>query len=76
MSTELGIGAIVTYVIPAGDCAVKVDHGLRKPGAIVNRNMDAQMFAHRSCVPLDQVEFKHERQLNMFTTECEGMCGV
>lgn len=56
--------------------AVKVDAGLRKPGAIVNRNMDAQMFAHRSCVPLDQVEFKHERQFNMFTTECEGMCGV
>lgn len=56
--------------------AVKVDAGLRKPGAIVNRNMDAQMFAHRSCVPLDQVQFRHERQFNMFTTECEGMCGV
>jgi hypothetical protein len=56
--------------------AVKVDAGLRKEGAIVNRNMDAQMFAHRSCVPLDQVEFKHERQLNMFTLECEGMCGL
>jgi hypothetical protein len=56
--------------------AVKVDAGLRKPGAIVNRNMDAEMFAHRSCVPLDQVQFKHERQFNFFTAECEGVCGV
>ena len=56
--------------------AVKVDEGLRKPGAIVNRDMDAQMFAHRSCKPLAEVEFKHERQFNLFTTECEGMCGV
>lgn len=56
--------------------AVKVDTGLRTPGKIVNRNMDAQMFAHRSCVPLAQVKFKHERQFNMFTTECEGMCGL
>lgn len=56
--------------------AVKVDAGLRKEGAIVNRNMYAQMFAHRSCRPLAEVEFKHERQFNMFTTECEGMCGT
>lgn len=56
--------------------AVKVDAGLREPGRIVNRNMDAQLFAHRSCVPLDQVKFKHERQFNMFTLECEGMCGI
>lgn len=56
--------------------ALKVDAGLRVDGAIVNRNMDAQMFAHRSCKPLGEVEFRHERQFNMFTTECEGMCGV
>lgn len=56
--------------------AVKVDAALREPGRIVNRNMDAQMFAHRSCVPLDQVEFRHERQRNFFNSECEGMCGV
>lgn len=56
--------------------AVKVDTAIRKPGNIVNRNMEAQLFAHRSCVPLDQVQFKHERQLNMFAGECEGMCGV
>lgn len=56
--------------------ALKVDAGLRKQGVIVNRNMNAEMYAHRTCVPLDQVQFKHERQFNMFTLECEGMCGV
>jgi len=37
-------------------------------------------FLHRSCVPLEQVDFrsKDERtgQLNFFENECEGMCGV
>lgn len=56
--------------------ALRIDEGLRIDGNVVNRNMDAQMFAHRSCVPLAEVEFKHERQLNMFTLECEGVCGV
>lgn len=56
--------------------ALRVDEALRVEGAIVNRNMDAQMFAHRTCKPLGEVEFRHERQFNMFTTECEGVCGV
>jgi hypothetical protein len=56
--------------------AVQVDVGLRKAGVIVNRNMNAAMYAHRSCVPLDEVQFKNERQFNLFTLECEGMCGV
>jgi|SRR6516165_1281426 hypothetical protein len=58
------------------ELAVKLDESLRIDGAIVNRNMDAQMFAHRTCKPLAEVEFRHERQFNMFTLECEGMCGV
>jgi hypothetical protein len=58
------------------ELALKVDRSLRIDGAIVNRNMDSQMFAHRTCVPLDQVQFRHERQLNFFSLECEGMCGV
>lgn len=55
--------------------ALRVDEALRVEGAIVNRNMDAQMFAHRTCKPLAEVEFRHEKQFNMFTLECEGMCG-
>jgi hypothetical protein len=56
--------------------AVEVDESLRVPGNVVNRNYSSPMFAHRSCTPLRDVEFKNERQFNMFTGECEGMCGV
>jgi hypothetical protein len=38
-----------------------------------------QCFVHKSCVPLDQVDFStdedHGQQV-MFGNECEGMCGV
>jgi len=58
------------------ELAVSVDNALRVKGAIINRNMSAEMFAHRTCVPLEQVKFRHERQFNLFTLECEGVCGV
>lgn len=56
--------------------AVKVDAGLRNGVNAANRKVKALLFAHRSCVPLEMVQFKNERQFNMFTTECEGMCGL
>ena len=41
--------------------------------------IDKKPFLHRSCVPLDQVDFStdedHGQQV-MFGNECEGMCGV
>jgi hypothetical protein len=37
-------------------------------------------YLHRSCQPLEEVDFSTEDsrtgQLNMFENECEGMCGV
>src|SRR5207245_6570255 len=36
-------------------------------------------FAHRSCVPLSEIDFSKpsaDSQLNLFQNECEGMCGV
>jgi 3'-phosphoadenosine 5'-phosphosulfate sulfotransferase (PAPS reductase)/FAD synthetase len=38
-------------------------------------------YLHRSCVPIDKVEFKPKtnrklHQLSLFGNECEGMCGV
>ncbi len=34
-------------------------------------------FLHRDLVPLDEIEFdKDKDQMNFFTGECEGMCGV
>lgn len=44
------------------------------------RNMpklEAQVFLHRFCIPLDEVDL-NENQLEMdfFINECEGMCGI
>lgn len=42
-------------------------------------NFSCVPFLHRSCIPLDMVDFDTEEergQLNMFNNECEGMCGV
>ena len=40
-------------------------------------NFKDKVYLHRSCVPLDEVEFNvDENQLNLFGNECEGMCGV
>ncbi len=62
--------------------AVEIDHSLRKPGNIVNRNINAPMYLHRSCVPLDLVQLDltpnaRKAQLSInFAAECMGVCGV
>jgi len=36
-------------------------------------------YLHRSCVPLDQIDFRNEEdlgQISLFDQECEGMCGI
>ena len=45
----------------------------------ITRKEDEQIYVHRSCKPLDEVEFdkkQTDKQLDMFNNECEGMCGV
>ena len=59
----------------SGARLIQIDTALRTPGTIVNRNMNEKLWLHRSCRPIDQVEFKHERQLG-FVMECEGGCGL
>lgn len=42
------------------------------------RNMpklDAEVYLHRQCVPLDEVDLGAE-QISLFDEECEGMCGI
>jgi hypothetical protein len=61
--------------------ACQVDEALRVPGTIVNRNMEASLYVHRSCKPLreapiDSPESRGEQHLFGFAAECEGMCGV
>ncbi len=61
----------------AWDDAVHVDQAIRAGGTL--RGMRAEQFMHRSCKPLDQVDFRTLEdmgQLNLFLNECEGLCGV
>jgi len=54
--------------------AVKVDKAIRNLGA-----GNEQQFMHRTCQPLEQIDFRNLEdlgQINMFDNECEGMCGV
>lgn len=58
----------------AWEDAVMVDKAIRNMP-----RMKGQVFLHRSCVPLDEVDL-NENQLEFnfdgFGNECEGMCGV
>ena len=57
--------------------AVAFDHAIRHGGSL--EEMREKQFVHRSCKPLDEVDFRNLEdmgQLNMFNQECEGMCGV
>lgn len=58
--------------------AAKVDDGIRD---LKRAGVKFPAFLHRSCVPLREIDFEtlvhgDKRQLNLFTNECEGMCGV
>ena len=59
---------------------VEMDKAIRntekfKDGAKATKVND-ELFLHRSCVPIDQVDFgKEDPQMDLFNSECEGMCG-
>lgn len=54
---------------------IQIDHGIRTPGVIVNRGLQQKLYLHASCRPIDQINFKNEKQLG-FAMECEGGCGL
>jgi hypothetical protein len=65
--------------------AVEVDDGLRQLGSVANRGLVAELFVHRSCKPLPEVDIQSEadrargrRSLPLFAAlACEdGVCGV
>ena len=63
--------------------AVEIDHALRTTGSVANRDMRQTMYIHRSCKPLELVQFDASppkpKEVNMafnFNEECEGMCGL
>lgn len=61
------------------DRAVEVDRALRDKGSIAARGLRQELYVHRSCVPLDVIDFA-KLQPNtidpMTTGECQGMCGL
>ena len=58
--------------------AVEMDKTLRKAKS-ENTEFDGTAWLHRSCKPLDEIDFRTDverGQLTMWDDECEGMCGV
>ena len=60
--------------------AIEFDSKIRAAFADGEKEMRMQVYLHRSCKPLGQVNFDSEEdkgQLNFdFQSECEGMCGM
>ncbi len=61
---------------PTTELIIQIDHGIREPGAIVNRNLDQKLYLHRSCLPIDKIDFTKGKQSLGFGMECEGGCGL
>lgn len=51
--------------------AVEIDKKIRN-----HPKFKHKLYLHRSCVPLDQVEFHEQTDIDLFISECEGMCGI
>jgi hypothetical protein len=60
--------------------AVAIDKAIRDPNARCTAGMRQALYLHRSCKPLDEVDFKtgaaEDLQQNLgFWQECSGLCG-
>jgi len=60
--------------------AIEIDHVLRAKGAVINRDLRQTLYLHKSCQPIDEIEFRprvNPKELQLgFEVECEGVCGV
>jgi hypothetical protein len=60
--------------------AVQFDKELRELHREKNQSLKMEVYLHRSCKPLDEVDFDNDedkgQQVWDFNAECEGMCGV
>jgi len=60
--------------------AVEFDKKIREYHGKHNEDMSMEVYLHRSCKPLDQVDFDNDEDKGQLTwdfqSECEGMCGV
>jgi len=60
------------------DAVVKLDEELRTGLHGCDRTGEVEYFLHRSAVPLKDVDLtvKKDKQIDLFSGICEGMCGV
>jgi hypothetical protein len=59
--------------------AVEIDNALRDPQSICTRGFRQELFVHRSCMPLETINFERlaPNTLDPMTVgECHGMCGL
>jgi hypothetical protein len=59
--------------------AVEIDHAHRDPQSVCTRGFRQELFVHRSCVPLETIDFEKlaPSTLDPMTVgECQGMCGL
>jgi hypothetical protein len=60
--------------------AIQFDKDLRKAHNEHNPDMNMEVYLHRSCKPLDEIDFDSDEDKGQMTwdfqAECEGMCGV
>lgn len=62
---------------------VKLDKAIRSKERFKKDNagsgsMKDDLYLHRSCKPIDEINFlnENENQLNLFINECDGYCGI
>ena len=62
------------------DKAVKFDSMLRQNVKENDEFSHMDVYLHRSCKPLDEIDFDNDEDKGQqtwdFNAECEGMCGV
>lgn len=57
--------------------AVEIDQSLRVEGTRAKKYLRDDMYLHRSCVPLDVIDFQATATtFRPMRNECQGMCGV
>lgn len=61
--------------------AVEIDRAIRNPSSACTRGVDQKQYLHRSCQPLELVQFNpkppdKQQRLSWSQMDCEGMCGV
>jgi hypothetical protein len=56
--------------------AVYIDRRIREEGVVANRNLEENLYVHRTCRPLDKADLGESQKGLFADLECEGGCGL